>query len=250
MNVVVCIKQVPDTETRIAIASDGRSVNTADVEWVVNPYDEYALEEALQIRDRTGEGEVVVLSMGQERAATAIRSCLAMGADRGMLLKTDTPFGDAYGTASALTAVLKEIEFDLLFFGKQAVDDDNAQVGPLVAQMLNLPCVTVVTKLELENGRARAHREVEGGLEIVETCLPAVFTAQKDLNQPRYASLKGIMTAKKKQIEEREAQLVDPKLEVVEMLKPPPRPAGRIVGEGKEAVPELVQLLKDEAKVI
>ena len=250
MKIVVCVKQVPDTETRIKIGADGRSIDTAEVEWVVNPYDEYAVEEALQIKERTGEGEVVIVSVGEERAATAIRSCLAMGADRGILLKSETPFGDAYAAASALAAVLKEVEFDILFFGKQAVDDDNAQVSSLVAQMLDLPCVTVVTKLKLADGKAVAHREVEGGTELVETSLPAVFTAEKDLNQPRYASLKGIMTAKKKQIEEKEPHLGDAKVEVIEMLKPPPRPAGRVVGEGKEAVPELVHLLRDEAKVI
>ena len=181
MNIVVCMKQVPDTETRIKIGSDGRSIDPTDVEWVVNPYDEYAVEEALQIKERAGEGEVVILSVGGERAATAIRSCLAMGADRGIFLKTDTPFGDSYATASALAAILKEMEFDVLFFGKQAVDDDNTQMGQLVAQMLDLPCVTVVTKLELEDGKAKAHREVEAGTEIVETALPAVFTAEKDL---------------------------------------------------------------------
>ena len=250
MNVVVCMKQVPDTETRIKIGSDGRSIDPTDVEWVVNPYDEYAVEEALQIKERMGEGEVVILSVGGDKAATAIRSCLAMGADRGILLKTETPFGDSYATASALAAVLKEMKFDILFFGKQAVDDDNAQMSQLVAQMLDLPCVTVVTKLELENGKAKAHREVEAGTEIVETALPAIFTTEKDLNQPRYASLKGIMMAKKKQIEEKDTQLENFKIEVVEMLKPAPRPGGRIVGEGKEAVSALIQLLKDEAKVI
>ena len=250
MNIVVCIKQVPDTETRIKIGSDGRSIDPAEVEWVVNPYDEYAVEEALQIKERAGKGEVVILSLGGERAATAIRSCLAMGADRGILLKTEIPFGDSYATASALAGILKGVEFDILFFGKQAVDDDNAQMGQLVAQMLDLPCVTVVTKLELENGKARAHREVEAGTEIVETALPAVFTAEKDLNQPRYASLKGIMMAKKKHLEEKDTQLENFKVEVIEMLKPATRPEGRIVGEGKGAVLELVQLLKNEAKVV
>ena len=250
MNIVVCMKQVPDTETRIKIGSDGRSIDPTDVEWVVNPYDEYAVEEALQIKERAGEGEVIIVSVGGERAATAIRSCLAMGADRGILLKTDTPFGDTFGIASALANVLKEMEFDVILCGKQAVDDDNAQVNQMLAHMLDLPCVTVVTKLEIEGSTAKAHREVEGGTEIVETSLPAVFAAEKDLNQPRYASLKGIMTAKKKQIEEKETQLENLKIDVIEMLKPPPRPEGRIVGEGKEAVPELVQLLKNEANVI
>lgn len=250
MNIVVCIKQVPDTETRIKIGSDGRSIDTTDVEWVVNPYDEYAVEEALQIKEKYGEGEVVILSLGGESTATAIRSCLAMGADRGILLKSEDLNGDSWATAAALASVLKEMEFDVLFFGKQAVDDDNSQVGSMIAQILDLPCVAVINNLEISERKAVAQREVEGGLEIVETGLPAVFTAQKDLNEPRYASLRGIMTAKKKQIDEKEMKLTEAKVEVVEMFKPEPRPAGRIVGSGKEAVPELVQLLKDEAKVI
>ena len=250
MNIIVCIKQVPDTETRIKIGSDGKTIDRSEVEWVVNPYDEYAVEEALQIKERTGQGEVAILSVGGEGAMTAIRSCLAMGADRGMLIRAEVPFGDAHVTAAALAAVLREMTFDLLLFGKQAVDDDNAQVNQVVAQMLDLPCVTAVTKLELQGGKARAQREVEGGTEIVETSLPAVFSAEKDLNQPRYASLKGIMAAKKKQIEEKTPAVEERRVEVLEMLKPPPRPAGRIVGEGPEAVPELVKLLQQEAKVV
>ena len=250
MKTIVCIKQVPDTETRIKIGADERSIDRSEVEWVVNPYDEYAVEEALQIKEKKGEGEVIILSVGTERATTAIRSCLAMGADRGILIRGDIPFGDVQVTAAALMSVLKDTEFDLILFGKQAVDDDNAQISQLVAQMLDLPCVTVVTNLELAEGGIRAHREVEGGTEIVETSLPAVISAEKDLNQPRYASLKGIMMAKKKQIEEKEIPFADSTIEVVEMLKPPPRPEGRIIGEGKEAVPELIQLLRNEAKVL
>ncbi len=250
MNILVCIKQVPDTETRIRIGPDGRSIDPSEVEWVVNPYDEYAVEEALRLKEKDGQGEVIILSLGGEKAATAIRSCLAMGADRGILVKGESLFCDAHSAASALAAVIKEIEADLILLGKQAVDDDNAQTGQMLAQMLDLPCVTVVTKLEVTGRTAKAQREVDGGSEIFETPLPAVITAEKDLNQPRYASLKGIMTAKKKQIEERNAPAMDVKVEVMEMLKPAPRPAGRIIGEGKEAVSDLVQLLKNEARIL
>jgi electron transfer flavoprotein beta subunit len=250
MNSVVCIKQVPDTETRIKIGPDGRSIDPSEVEWVVNPYDEYAVEEALKLKEKDGQGEVIIVSLGGEKAATAIRSCLAMGADRGVLIKSEGLFGDAYATASALAAVIKEMGADLILLGKQAVDDDHAQVGQMLAVMLDLPCVTMVTKLEVTGRTARAHREVDGGSEIFETPLPAVITAEKDLNQPRYASLKGIMMAKKKTIEERNAPAMETRVEVVEMLKPAPRPAGRIIGEGKGAVPDLVHLLRSEAKVL
>jgi len=250
MKLIVCIKQVPDTETRIKIGPDNRSIDLTDVNFVVNPYDEYAIEEALRIKERLGEGEVTVISLGPERTTSAIRTALAMGADNAVLLKTEDQPVDPYSTAQALADVLRGMEYDLILFGKQAVDDDNAQVGPMVAELLGLPCVTVVTKLEISDGKIRAQREVEGGLEVVEAPLPAVITAQKDLNEPRYTSLRGIMMAKKKTIEEREPSLPDSKIKILKMEYPPAREAGKIVGEGKEAVPELVRLLREEAKVI
>ncbi len=250
MKIVVCAKQVPDTETRIKIAADKKSIETADINWILNPYDEFAVEEALQIKEKQGEGKVTILSLGPERSVSAIRSALAMGADDAILIKTGDEDHDSLATAKALVQVLKDLEFDLLLFGKQAVDNDNLQVGPMVAELLQLPCVSAIIDLELQDGKAVVKREIEGGAEIVETSLPAVFTADKGLNEPRYPALRGIMMAKKKKIEEKEIEMDDSRISIVNIEYPPSRKAGKIVGEGPDAVPELVKLLRDEAKAI
>ncbi|MCC6349641.1 MAG: electron transfer flavoprotein subunit beta/FixA family protein [Candidatus Eisenbacteria bacterium] len=247
---VVCIKQVPDTETRVRVATDGRTLDPAGVTWIVNPYDEFAIEAALQLKEKTGAGEVVVISLGGPGVATAIRSALAMGADRAIHLKSDAPAPDSLGVARALAGAIRDLGAEIVWFGKQAVDDDAAQVGPMVAELLALPCATLVSKFELDGRTARIEREIEGGLEIVELPLPAVLTTDKGLNQPRFASLKGIMAAKKKPIEERAADLGGANLEVLALELPPARAAGRIVGEGVAAVPELVRVLREEAKVL
>ncbi|MBD3289108.1 electron transfer flavoprotein beta subunit/FixA family protein [candidate division KSB1 bacterium] len=250
MNIVVCAKQVPDTETRIKIAGDKKSIETADINWILNPYDEFAVEEALQIKEKLGAGKVTILSLGPERSVSAIRSALAMGADDAILIKTSDEYHDSLSTAKALAEVLKDMEFDLLLFGKQAVDDDNLQVGPMVAELLGLPCVTSIIELDLQDGKAVARREIEGGAEVVKTQMPAVFTADKGLNEPRYPALRGIMMAKKKTIDEKEVAIDDSRISIVNIEYPPSRKAGKIVGEGADAVPELVKLLRDEAKAI
>lgn len=251
MNIVVCIKRVPSTETNVKISPDGRSLDSSGVEYILSPFDEIALEEALRIKEKTGSGEVTALTLGPAEATTTLKTCLAMGADKAVLLKNEKAYEhDPFAIASALATALKEIPFDILLFGKQAVDDDNAQVGAMVAQLLNLPFISLITKLELSEKNATVHREIEGGHEILEVSLPAVFSAQKGLNEPRYPSLKGIMAAKKKPLEEKTPQLVKSCLRTVKMEYPPSRPPGMIVGKGTEAVPELVRLLKEEAKVI
>ena len=250
MNIVVCIKQVPDTETKIRIGSDGKVIDTSDVNFILNPYDEYAVEEALQIKERVGSGEITILSLGPERTTAAIRTALAMGADKAVHIKVEYAYLDSYSVSVALSQVLKEMEFDLVLMGKQAVDDDNSQIGPRVSALLDIPCVSVVTKLEVGNGSLVADREVEGGVEVVEAKLPAIVTCQKGLNEPRYAALKGIMMAKKKPIEEKTVDVPEAKTSTTKMEYPPERKAGKIVGEGVDAVPELVKLLHEEAKVI
>jgi len=247
---VVCIKQVADTETRVKVASDGRTLDPSGVTWILNPYDEFALEQALRIKEKLGQGEVVVVSLGGAGVQTTIRNALAMGADRAIHLKTDTVAPDSLQVARALADAIGPLSPGLVWFGKQAVDDDAAQVGPMVATLLSLPCVTVIAAMELDGGRATVEREIEGGREIVAVELPAVLAADKGLNEPRYASLKGIMAAKKKTIEERAVGLGEPALELVSLALPAARAAGRIVGQGVEAVPELVRLLREEAKVI
>ncbi len=247
---LVCIKQVADTETRVKVAADGRTLDPAGVTWILNPYDEFAVEEALRLKEQLAAGDVVVASIGGAGVQTTLRNALAMGADRAFHLKTDEAAPDSLQVARALSALVRELAPGVVWMGKQAVDDDASAVGPMVAELAGLPCVTMVAKATIEGGKATLEREIEGGREIVEVTLPAVITAEKGLNEPRYASLKGIMTAKKKPIEERAAELGAPGLEKVSLELPPPRTAGRIVGEGVAAVPALVQALRDEAKVI
>ena len=249
MNILVCIKQVPDTETRIKIGSDKKSIDPTDVNWILNPYDEYAVEEALRIKEKQGNTTVTVISVGPERTTAALRNALAMGADEAVLVKTDQVL-DSLATAKALAAAIKEMPYDLILAGKQGVDDDNLQVGPMVAELLNIPCVTFVSELKLENGKATVKREVEGGMELVEAALPALFTAEKGLNEPRYPALRGIMMAKKKTIQEKQITIDSPKIQIVNIEYPPTRKGGKIVGQGVDAVPELVRLLREEAKAI
>jgi len=239
---VVCVKQVPDTETRVKVGPDGKGLDPAGVTWVLNPYDEFAVEEALRQREKQGEGEVIAISLGGPGVQTTLRNALALGADRAIHLRAD-------GTSEPL-AVARALAAELVWFGKQAVDDDQAQVGPMVAELLELPCATAISTLALEGGRARVEREIEGGREVVELELPAVLTADKGLNEPRYASLKGIMAAKKKPIEEKPASLGEPRLEILALELPAPRKAGRVVGQGVGAVDELVRLLREEAKAL
>jgi electron transfer flavoprotein beta subunit len=247
---VVCIKQVADTETRVKVAADGKMLDPAGVTWILNPYDEFALEQALRIKESSGAGEVVVISLGGGQVQSTLRNALAMGADRAIHLKADAPVSDPLVVAKALAAEIQGLSPQIVWLGKQAVDDDQAQVGPMLGELLSWPCVTVVAKMELNGTQAVVEREIEGGREVVEVQLPAVLAADKGLNEPRYASLKGIMAAKKKPIDEKPATLSEPGLEILAMALPAARSAGRIVGEGASAVPELVRLLREEAKVI
>jgi electron transfer flavoprotein beta subunit len=246
---VVCIKQVADTETRVKVAGDGKSLDPAGVTWILNPYDEFAIEQALQLKEGGAGGEVVVLTVGGAGVQTTLRNALAMGADRAIHLKSDVP-GDPLAVATAIAAEVKPLAPSLVWFGKQAVDDDAAQVGPMVAELMGLPCVTSIAKFALSGEKADVEREIEGGRERVEVTLPAVITTDKGLNTPRFASLKGIMAAKKKTIEEKPAALGEPGLVVRSLELPAARGAGRIVGQGAAAVPDLVRALREEAKVI
>ncbi len=250
MKIVVCVKRVPDTTTALRIGADGKSIDESGVQWVMNPYDEYALEEALRAKEKAGSGEVILLALGPAETQAILRNGMAMGADRSILLKTDAKNWDPWSIASALAEQIKPLGADLVLFGKQAVDGDFGQVGSIVAGILGLPVASVVVKLEINGKDVVATREIEGGLEHVAMSLPAVASLQKLPYEPRFASLKGIMAAKKKPIEEKAAPAPSPKLEIVKIENPPQRPAGRIVGKGTEAVPELVRLLRDEAKVL
>lgn len=215
---------------------------------MLGPYDEIAVEEALRIREKF-KGEVIVLSLGGDAHKETLRKALAMGADRAVLLKDDVA-RDSYGVAYGLAQELKALAPDVLLFGKQSIDYDDAQVGTLVAEMLGVPSVAVVTKIEIQEGAVVCEREIEGGKEIVETKLPAAFLAQKGLNEPRYPSLKGIMAAKSKPLEEKPAAAAEERVAAVRLRKPAAKNPGRIVGTDVTAVGELIRLLHDEARVI
>jgi len=249
MNSIVCIKRVPDSEARIRVAADGESIDPSGVKFDMNEYDKYAIEEALQRREAAGEGQVTVVTVGGDDARETLRQALAMGADEAVLLRADVSL-DGLPIARALADEIRDRPFDLLLFGKQAIDDDGMQVPAMVSELLGLPCATVVVSLEIDEGHVTARREIEGGHEVVEFDLPGVLAAQKGLNEPRYPSLKGIMAAKKKPLEEKDVELVDGGLELVELSGPPSRPEPEIVGEGAEAVPELVRRLRQEVKVL
>ncbi len=250
MKIAVCIKRVPDSETRAKIAADGKSLDEAGVKFVQNPYDEFAVEEALRRKEKAGTGDVAVICLGPAAAQETIRTALAMGADRGVLLQVDRVPADPFETAKIIAAELKSTNWDLILFGRMAIDDYNTQVGPLVAELLGLPCVTAVSHLHIEGTKGVAEREIEGGIEVVDFPLPAVLTADKGLNEPRYAALKGIMAAKKKPLDVKPVQAGNGALEVVALTPPPERKEGKIVGEGAGAVGELVRLLREEAKVL
>ena len=250
MKIAVCVKRVPDTETRIKIAADGKSIDESGVKFVLNPFDEFAVEEALKQKEQSGESEVVVISLGSDSSQETIRTALAMGADRGVLLRTDVQPADPLVVARALASELEQGEYDLILFGKQAVDDQNHAVGPMVAELLGLPCVSSVHRLEITDHVGTAEREVEGAAEVVEFSLPAILTAEKGLNEPRYPALRGIMLAEKKPLAVKDVELDAAGIEIAQLTLPQPRKEGRIVGEGPDAVPALVEALKNEAKGI
>ena len=250
MKIAVCVKRVPDTEARIKVSGDGKSIEESGVKFVLNPFDEYAVEESLKLKEQAGGGEIVVVSLGTDSNQETMRTALAMGADRGILLKTDVKAPDSLAVAKALAAELKEGEYDLILFGKLAVDDGCHAVGAMVAELLELPCVSSIASLKIVDGKGTAEREIEGGVEIVEFPLPAVLTAEKGLNDPRYPALRGIMMAKKKPLETKEIQIELSGVEIAALAYPPERKEGRIVGEGPGAVPALVDALKNEAKVL
>jgi len=256
LKIAVLIKQTFDTEARIALAPGG-GIEAEGVNLIVNPYDEFALEEALRIKEKIGSGEVVVVSAGGPRVQDVLRTALATGADRGIHIEDPGLAGaDEYSMATVLAAALKQESFDLVLAGWRAVDDGSAQVAIRVAEILGVPHVNVVTALAVEEGRAAATMEIEDGCQVVEVPLPAVFTAQKGLNEPRYPSMRGIMQAKKKPL----AHLTLNDLTPADMLPktkptgyflPAGRQAGRVIdGEAAAAVRELVRLLREEAKAI
>src|SRR5438094_800247 len=259
MKILVAIKQVPDTATQVKVTGDARSIETAGITWIVSPYDEFAVEEALRIKEKRGQGEVVAVTLGPDRAKEALRSCLAMGADRAIHVN-DAAFNEAdtLMTARALAAVVKQEQPALVIVGRQAIDDDMGAVGAQLAEVLGWPCAYWIMEdtIDADAKTVKAARQVEGGLEVFDVPLPAVLAAQKGLNEPRYPTLKGIMGAKKKEIKDVKPGDLGltpgaPQLMVKKLEALPARPPGRIIqGEVKDAVKELVRALREDAKAI
>jgi electron transfer flavoprotein beta subunit len=259
LNSVVCISHVPDTESRIKIAAGSRRIDEAGLKFIVSPYDEYALEEAIKTKEAKG-GDVTVITFGPDRAAQGLRECLARGATKALHIKGDTADADALGIAKVLAAAIKTVPHDLVFFGKQGVGTDNGLVGPMVAELLGYPQINVVTHVELGDGKVTAHREIEGAEEIIEAPTPAVITAQKGLNEPRYASLKGIMAAKKIAIDAKsiadlglnDADILNQRVVVAALELPPEKSGGKKI-EGSDpaaAAKEILKYIREEAKAL
>jgi electron transfer flavoprotein beta subunit len=250
LKIAVCLKRVPEMELRFSIAVDRKSLEQVGLKYEISDFDGYALEVGLQLVERAGAGEVTVLCLGPDGVQETLRKALAMGAARAVQLKADEVPFDGLAIAEALAAELKAGAYDLILFGRMATDTASGTVGPMTAQLLDLPCVTAVSHLELVDGRGTARRDLEGATETLQFPLPAVLTIDEGIARPRLATLKGIMAAKKKPLDVRPAQLGKVNLTVETMALPPERTGGRIVGEGPDAVPELVRLLRTEAKVL
>jgi electron transfer flavoprotein beta subunit len=250
VKIAVCIKRVPEMDSRFKIAANGTAVDEVGLKFAISDFDEWAVEAALQLKEKHG-GEVAVISLGPDAVQESIRKALAMGADRGVQLKADRVPFDGFAVARALAAELEGGGYDLIMFGKLAVDSSNGVTGAMVAELLGLPCVTAISKLEVNGARGTAERALESATEVIEFPLPALVTVDQGLVQAaRYPALKGIMAAKKKPLEVRPAQLGAEAVTVSKMELPPERSPGRIIGEGVAAVPELVRLLREEAKVL
>ena len=259
MNSVVCISYVPDTESRIKPAGDGRKIDESGLKFIVSPYDEFALEEAIRIKEKSG-GDVTVVAFGPDRVAQGLRECLARGATKAMHVKGEASEADSLGVARVLAAAVKSIPHDLVFLGKQGVGTDNALVGPMVAELLGYPQLNVVTKFEMGESKVTAHREIEGAAEVLEAPLPAVVTAQKGLNEPRYASLKGIMAAKKIAIDTKsvadlglsDGDIFNQRVVTVSIEAPPEKSGGRKIdgADAAAAASQIIDFIRSEAKAL
>jgi electron transfer flavoprotein beta subunit len=257
MNIFVMMKRTFDTEEKISIQNG--QINEDGAEFIINPYDEYAIEEAIQLRDKNG-GEVTVVTIGGEESEKELRTALAMGCDKAVLINTedDLEDGDQYSTSKILAEYFKEQDIDIILGGNVAIDGGSGQVGPRLAELLDIAYVTTITKIDIDGTKVTIVRDVEGDSEVIEATLPLVVTAQQGLNEPRYPSLPGIMKAKKKPLDELELDDLDleeddveAKTKTIEIYLPPKKEAGKVLqGELADQVKELVSLLRNEAKVV
>jgi len=251
MKIIVIIKRVPDTETHVKLGPDGKTIDPAGVVYVMNPYDEYAVEEAIKLKEANG-GEITVMCVGTEDATKEIRTAVAMGCDGGVLIKDPEGQLGPMGVARALAEEIKGREYDLILTGKKNVDDDYGQIPQLIAAYLDLPVVTAINELEvnLADGKATCNRSIEGGTERFEVSLPAILTAEKGLNEPRYPNLIAVRKSMKAPLDIKDPAPTQVVMKILSMELPPPREGGKIVGEGVEAVGALITALKDEAKAL
>lgn len=256
MDIIVCIKRTPDTTARVRPAADGKTLDPQGVEFIINPYDELAIEQAVRTKEKLG-GTVTAIMLDPEANQTVMRKAMAMGIDKGIILQGGQTF-DAFGVAKALADAVRKQKFDLIFCGKQGIDDDNYQVPSMLAYLLEIPRVNVVIKMDIVDNVVTANRQIEGGEEIVKAKLPCLISCQRGLNEPRFPSLKGIMDAKKKPLEVVKLESFESTIDLVKLETPPPRPPGRIVAnvngktpeDVRKASQELIKLLKEEAKVL
>ncbi|GBD06911.1 Electron transfer flavoprotein subunit beta [bacterium HR21] len=249
MRVMVCLSYVPDTATRPQIAPDGKQIERTGVKFILNPYDEYAIEEGLRVRERFG-GEVLAVCVGPEAAKEILRTALAMGVDRALLVRDEWTL-DSFGVAQALAQVARQYQAELILTGRQSIDFDSFQMPSTLGELLGLPSVSVVSRLTLaEDGSVVVERDVEGGKEVVETRLPCVLSVQKGINEPRYPKLPDIIKAKSKPIDELAPPEGEPLSEIVALALPQRRRAGKILGSSDADLDELIRLLHEEAKVI
>lgn len=256
MKIAVLIKQVPDTETKIKTKADGSGIEADGTKYIVGPYDEFAIEEAIKTKEKNAGSEVTVISLGPVRCVEAIRTALAMGCDKAIHIDDEGSNPDPYVTAKALAKAITDKGFEIVFTGKQAIDQDNSQVPQQVAEFLGWPQVMILEKLDIAGGKATATRRVSGGAkEVYELPLPAIFGCEKGLNTPRYASLPGIMKAKTKPVETLKLSALkgdaQPKIVLSNFRLPPEKAPGKMIpGDAATQAKELVRLLREEAKVI
>lgn len=248
MNILVCISQVPDTTAKITVGSDGTSMNPAGVKFILNPYDEFAIEEGLRLREQHG-GTVATLTVGPDGAKEILRTALAMGSDTAILVKDDQRV-DSWVVASSIADAARSMQPDVIIFGRQSIDFDSFQLPSMVAELLGMPNVSMVSGLTINGTDVTAERDIEGGKESVKTSLPCVISAQKGLNDPRYPKLPDIMKAKSKPIEERAASGASARVATVSMSLPDTNRLNKILGDSEADINELVRLLHEEAKVI
>jgi electron transfer flavoprotein beta subunit len=257
MNIYVCIKQVPDTETKIKLNADSSGIDTTGIKWIMSSYDEFAVEEALRLKEKNAGSTVTVISAGPARVVDTLRTALAMGADNGIHIEIPETADNNLAAKALAGALKKEAKVDIVFTGKEALDDGAAQTSQLTAEYFGMPCITVALNVEYSASSVKCKREIEGGaFEVVEAPLPALIAAQKGLNEPRYASLPNIMKAKKKEVKALKMADVgvsdaDQKIRYKNFQLPPPKQAGKkIAGDPAAQAKELVRLLHEEAKVV